>query len=1014
MKISLLALGSRGDVQPYLALAVGLQQAGHQVTLAAPYNFTDWIQSYGVQTHPVSWSIEAFLKNPDNQAALKSRNLARVIRVMRDGLGPGFIQANDDFWKMGPATEFVVQTIPLLCGVEIARQFNLPLAFASVAPVYAPPTRAFPSFGLPWRFSLGGGYNYLSHALFWHIPGALEPLNRWRATRLGLPPVRSMDDRRLLAAPSLYGYSPSVLPKPSEWDATHHVTGYWFLEPPLDWSPPADLLRFLESGPPPIYIGFGSMRDEDPERLTRLTLRALELTGQRGVVATGWGGITQLTSAAAVYYLNNAPHAWLFPRMGAVVHHGGAGTTGAGLRAGVPSLITPFTLDQYAWADIVARLGVGPRVGDVKKLTAEKLAGAINVAVNDASLRARAAALGEKIRAENGIARAVEIIERHAAGSNLRPPAIETISQITGDDRMREPTLWTNLPESALVYTTWSWARIEPYYTDLVARELTSAALASWLDDWSRLRALNSEGLARLSNAAAAHTSAADRQARFQAFFTEVVQPAEVYEEQLQNRLLASGLTAPGYERPIALLRAQGSFFFPATQPVAAREQELIARFNEIVGGRTVEWDGAEVPAGRLELALESDDRARRERAWRLKMARSLTDRPALADVWRALLATRAELAHHAGVADFRAYRWRELGREYTPAACLEFHHAIEHVVVPVATRLYAQRAARLGLTRLRPWDLATDFSRAAEPPGTPPLRPFRDSAELITKTAAVLHRVDPEIGAYFVGLARDGLLDLDSRPSKAPGGFQRGYAVTRQSFILLNTVGTQEDVVGLLHEAGHAASAHEQGQRPFLQMSLAYGLGGEWSEVCSLGMELLSAPHVGPIFYPAAPAAAARAWSELLETKILFWPYMAVVDAFQHWVYTHPNEAAEVSQCDQQWGALWARFMPGVDWSGLATECQAGWQRRPHIFASPFFYIDYGIAELGALQIWRNARQDYAGAVAAYRRAMGAEPCLPLAEQYALAGARCALDAATLREVMETLEATLRELEAA
>jgi len=426
MKITIFALGSRGDVQPFLALAVGLRQAGHQVTLAAPYNFVEWIRSYGVSVHSVSWSIQEFLKKPEVQAAFKSRNLVRAFRVMRDGLEPGFMTANDDFWEAGQDTEFVVQTIPLMCGVEVAGQRGLPMAFAYVMPFYAPPTRAFPSFGLPQRFSLGSGYNYLTHVVLSHIPGALRPLNRWRATRLGLPPWRSawesLNARRSFGTPSLYGYSPTVLPKPLEWNNAHHVTGYWLLDAPPDWPlrAPVDLLRFLESGPPPVYVGFGSMSDEDPERLTRLTLRALDLTGQRGVLATGWGGVTQLAPSASVCYIDNVPHDWLFPRMAAVVHHGSAGTTGAGLRAGVPSIITPFGLDQYAWADLVVKLGVGPHAANIKKLTAEKLAEAINTAINDSDLRARAAALGEKIRAENGIARAVEVIERHAADFSQR------------------------------------------------------------------------------------------------------------------------------------------------------------------------------------------------------------------------------------------------------------------------------------------------------------------------------------------------------------------------------------------------------------------------------------------------------------------------------------------------------------------------------------------------------------------------------------------------------------------
>jgi UDP:flavonoid glycosyltransferase YjiC (YdhE family) len=222
---------------------------------------------------------------------------------------------------------------------------------------------------------------------------------------------------RTAGTPWLCGFSTHVLPKPADWDEHQHVTGYWFLDEQPGWQPPEELKRFLDSGPPPVYIGFGSMAHEDPERQTHLALRALELSGQRGVLLTGWGGLTRQAMPSNVLVVEDVPHAWLFPRMAAVVHHGGAGTTAEGLRAGVPNIITAFAPnDQPAWADRVVKLGVGPRVPGIKGLTAEKLAKAIRMAVNDPTMRARAAALGEKIRAENGIARAVEVIERHAAG----------------------------------------------------------------------------------------------------------------------------------------------------------------------------------------------------------------------------------------------------------------------------------------------------------------------------------------------------------------------------------------------------------------------------------------------------------------------------------------------------------------------------------------------------------------------------------------------------------------------
>jgi sterol 3beta-glucosyltransferase len=245
------------------------------------------------------------------------------------------------------------------------------------------------------------------------------PLNHWRASRFGLPPWRSYPDmlnsRRDVDAPCLNAFSSSVIPRPADWDAAHHVTGFWFLDPPAAWQPPADLVQFIAEGPPPVYVGFGSMRARDRENLTRQVLRALEMSGQRGVLLVGGGGgLARLPAPSTVFYVENVPHRWLFPRMAAVVHHGGSGTTSASLHAGVPSVIAPMAIDQHAWARVIEGLGVGLRTATMRSLSAEKLTGAIRLAVNDASLRARASALGEKIRADNGVVRAVEIVERYA------------------------------------------------------------------------------------------------------------------------------------------------------------------------------------------------------------------------------------------------------------------------------------------------------------------------------------------------------------------------------------------------------------------------------------------------------------------------------------------------------------------------------------------------------------------------------------------------------------------------
>jgi len=426
MQIAISTLGSRGDVQPLIALARGLQQAGHRITLVTSHMFMDWIQAYGVEVHPVRFNPQEILQHPEMQAFLQRGGnplrvfgVIRVIHVIREEAKRA-LGAHNEFWQVAQTADFVVQSSTGVGALEAAEKLNLPSAIAHPFPIL--PTSAYPSFFLgPFRFSLGASYNRLTHAamlrLAWTMMGA--PLNNpWRK-KLGLRAWRSFDEMyahaRRRQIPILCCFSPALLPKPPDWGETYHLTGYWFLNAPPAWQPPDELLRFLESGPPPVYIGFGSMNTGDAEDKVRVVLRALEISQQRGIILTGWGGLARGAESPNVLYVENVPHDWLFPRMAAVVHHGGAGSTGAGLRAGVPSIITPVAADQYAWAEQVVKSGVGPPVSDLKSITAEKLAEAIRMAINDSDLRTRAAQLGKTIRAENGVARAVDIIERHAA-----------------------------------------------------------------------------------------------------------------------------------------------------------------------------------------------------------------------------------------------------------------------------------------------------------------------------------------------------------------------------------------------------------------------------------------------------------------------------------------------------------------------------------------------------------------------------------------------------------------------
>jgi len=301
---------------------------------------------------------------------------------------------------------------------QIAEALGAPHCTGLLQPVR--PTRAFPSPftpALPRWWPLRGAYNLASHHLFLrafaHFFRGVVPLLR---AEHGLPPISRREVWRgeeAAAAPILFGFSPSVVPRPRDWPPRAQVAGYWFLDTHEGWQPPEELSAFLDAGPPPVYVGFGSMVTRDPQAATELVLEALRRSGQRGVLLTSSGAFIEEGLPGEVLAVRSAPHDWLFPRMAAVVHHGGAGTTSAGLRAGVPSVLVPFFADQPFWGRTVHELGVGPRPVPHKRLTADRLAAAIGRAVSDEAMRERAADLGERIRAEDGVGRALEILKGH-------------------------------------------------------------------------------------------------------------------------------------------------------------------------------------------------------------------------------------------------------------------------------------------------------------------------------------------------------------------------------------------------------------------------------------------------------------------------------------------------------------------------------------------------------------------------------------------------------------------------
>jgi oligoendopeptidase F len=311
-------------------------------------------------------------------------------------------------------------------------------------------------------------------------------------------------------------------------------------------------------------------------------------------------------------------------------------------------------------------------------------------------------------------------------------------------------------------------------------------------------------------------------------------------------------------------------------------------------------------------------------------------------------------------------------------------------------------------LNQLRPWDLNVD------PSPQPPLKPYAGQDELVQGSLNIFERVDPGLARQLAVMAEENLLDLDTRAGKALGGYCNNLPWRGRPFIFMNGAGTHDDVQTMLHEAGHAFHAFEAFALPYIwQMDIPM----EFCEVASMGMELLSAPYLtrdsgrgGGGFY--TPAEAARARIEHLNSILTFLPYMAVVDAFQHWVYTHPDTALDPAACDETWDALWGRFMRGVDWTGFEAERMSGWHRKLHIFQVPFYYVEYGMAQVGALQVWRNALRDQKAAVATYRAALRLGGTRSLPGLFQAAGAEFRFDRPMLTDLVGLIEETISQLE--
>lgn len=567
--------------------------------------------------------------------------------------------------------------------------------------------------------------------------------------------------------------------------------------------------------------------------------------------------------------------------------------------------------------------------------------------------------------------------------------------------------MFTSLPVSIQEFMNLPWDKIKSYYQELEGYPLGERNVEDWLSQWSSLIDLISETYARLTLAVNQDTTDKGAESSYDAFLDEIYPASQAADQQLKEKLLASQVEPKGFEVPLRKMRTESAIFREVNLPLLSEERKLASKYNKIIGAQTVLWEEEERTLTQMRRVFQNPDRQVRQLAWQMCAQRQLADREAINSLWCQLLQLRNHLASNASLPDYRAYRWQQMLRlDYTPEDCAQFRQAIEQVAVPAASRVYDRHRQRAGWKSLRPWDLDLDLY----PIHFPPLPSYGDVENLKETAEEIFKCVDPVLGNNFHTMRTEGLLDLENRKGKSPGGYCTAFPVTRRPFIFMNAVGLPGDVRTILHESGHAFHNFERISLPYAQQRHP---GLEFSEVASMSMELLASPYLPARqggFYSDRDAARFRIHH--LEHILIFWPYMAVVDAFQHWAYQNPTSASDPSNCDAQWLQLWQRFIPGVDWKGLEAEAMTGWHRKQHIYRYPFYYVEYGLAQIGAVQVWRQALDDQAGAVAAYREALSLGGTKTLPELFAAAGVKFAFDSQTLGEAVHLIEKNIENLE--
>ena len=530
-------------------------------------------------------------------------------------------------------------------------------------------------------------------------------------------------------------------------------------------------------------------------------------------------------------------------------------------------------------------------------------------------------------------------------------------------------------------FTVTDWTRLEPYFSELLSREIKDkATLVQWLEDQSELEAAVSEDACWRQIKMTCDTENKTLEEAFNFFCMQIQPQIQPMADALNKKLISSPLLAEldpaAYHTYLRSIRKSIELFREENIPLQAESAVLQQQFGQITGAMMVTVNGGEYTLQQAAKFLENPDRKLREEVYHKIQDRRLQDTEKLNGLYDQLVTLRNKEAHNAGFENYRDYRFKELGRfDYTKEDCFQFHAAVKQHVLPLVNAIYKRKKEKLGLDVLRPWDMD------AEPDGTKPLRPFTTGEDLLQKSIDCFNQLRPFFGQCLQKMQELKHLDLESRKGKAPGGYNCPLAESGAPFIFMNAAGQMNDVTTMLHEGGHAVHsflAHPLQLNGFKEYPM------EIAEVASMAMELFTMDHWESFFNNDGDLK--RAKEHQLERVITIFPWIAIIDKFQHWIYEHPTHTHE--ERTAAWVAVLSEFQDDViDYSGLETYRSNAWQRQLHLFEVPFYYIEYGIAQLGAIGMWMQYKKDPQQALDNYCNALALGATKTLPDLYKTAG---------------------------